>query len=100
ASLLHLLRPMVRCDHGPAFTQRHCLCCPRRRDLRRHRKRPRPHSRGKPPMNPMKTLALLLLLVCCTVPARTESGTLTPRDKEAPDPSILSLDEMRVDIAI
>jgi Ca-activated chloride channel family protein len=48
----------------------------------------------------MKTLALLLLLVCCTVPARADSGTLTPRDKEAPDPSILSLDEMRVDIAI
>jgi Ca-activated chloride channel family protein len=48
----------------------------------------------------MRTLVLLLLLVCCTVPARPESGTLTPRDKEAPDPSVLSLDEMRVDINV
>jgi Ca-activated chloride channel family protein len=48
----------------------------------------------------MKTLPLLLLFVCCTLPARSESGTLTPRDHETPDPSILSLDEMRVDIAI
>ena len=48
----------------------------------------------------MKTLPLLLLLICCTLPARADSGTLTPRDHETPDPSILSLDEMRVDIAI
>ena len=48
----------------------------------------------------MKTLPLLLLLICCTLPARADSGTLTPRDKETPDPSVLSLDEMRVDIAI
>jgi len=48
----------------------------------------------------VKTLPLLLLLICCALPARADSGTLTPRDKEAPDPSILSLDEMRVDIAI
>ena len=48
----------------------------------------------------MKTLPLLLLLICCTLPARADSGTLTPRDKEAPDPSVLSLDEMRVDIDI
>jgi len=48
----------------------------------------------------MKALTLLLVLVCFTVPARPDSGTLTPRDKQAPDPSILSLDEMRVDITI
>jgi Ca-activated chloride channel family protein len=48
----------------------------------------------------MKTLPLLLLLICCTLPARADSGTLTPRDKEAPDPSVLALDEMRVDIDI
>jgi Ca-activated chloride channel family protein len=48
----------------------------------------------------MKTLPLLLLLICCTLAARADSGTLTPRDHETPDPSILSLDEMRVDIAI
>ncbi len=48
----------------------------------------------------MKTLALLLLLVGFTLPARPDAGTLTPRDKQAPDPSVLSLDEMRVDISI
>ena len=48
----------------------------------------------------MKALTLLLVLVCFTVPARPDSGTLTPRNKQAPDPSILSLDEMRVDIVI
>ena len=48
----------------------------------------------------MKTLPLLLLFVCCTLPARSDSGTLTPSGHETPDPSILSLDEMRVDIAI
>jgi Ca-activated chloride channel family protein len=48
----------------------------------------------------MKMLLLLLLFVCCSLPARSDSGTLTPRDHETPDPSILSLDEMRVDIAI
>ena len=48
----------------------------------------------------MKALPLLLLFVCCTLTARSESGTLTPRDHVTPDPSILSLDEMRVDITI
>jgi hypothetical protein len=42
---------------------------------------------------------LLLAVPCCSIAARADSGTLTPRDKQAPDPSILSLDEMRVDIA-
>jgi Ca-activated chloride channel family protein len=48
----------------------------------------------------MKTFALLLVFICCSAAARADSGTLTPRDKQAPDPSVLSLDEMRVDIAI
>ncbi len=43
---------------------------------------------------------ILLLLLSFTVPARPDAGTLTPKDKQAPDPSILSLDEMRVDISI
>jgi len=47
-----------------------------------------------------KTLSVLLLLVCGTFSAKADSGTLTPRDKETADPSVLSLDEMRVDIAI
>jgi Ca-activated chloride channel family protein len=48
----------------------------------------------------MKAIPLLLLAICCALPSRADSGTLTPRDKEFPDPSILSLDEMRVDVAI
>jgi Ca-activated chloride channel family protein len=46
----------------------------------------------------MKMLALLL--VGCAMAARADTGTLTPRDKQAPDPAVLSLDEMRVEIAI
>ncbi len=48
----------------------------------------------------MKTLPLVLLIFCCTLSGRSDTGTLTPRDHETPDPSILSLDEMRIDIAI
>ena len=48
----------------------------------------------------MKALPLLLLFFCCILPGRSDSGTLTPRDHDSPDPSILSLDEMRVDVAI
>lgn len=48
----------------------------------------------------MKIFKLLLLLAYCTVPAMAQSGTLIPRDQDAPDPAILSLDEMRVDVVI
>jgi Ca-activated chloride channel family protein len=48
----------------------------------------------------MKMPPLLLLFFCGTLLAQSDSGTLTPRDHETPDASILSLDEMRVDIAI
>jgi Ca-activated chloride channel family protein len=47
----------------------------------------------------MKTLALALLL-CLSPFALADTATLIPRDKQAPDPAILSLDEMRVDITI
>lgn len=48
----------------------------------------------------MKVLVVLLLLVCCIATAGADSGTLAPRDQQAPDPSVLSLDEMRVDVVI
>jgi Ca-activated chloride channel family protein len=48
----------------------------------------------------MKPIALLLLLLGCMAQASADTGTLTPHDKQTPDPSILSLDEMRVDITI
>jgi Ca-activated chloride channel family protein len=48
----------------------------------------------------MKTLALFVLLAFAAIPTSAQSGTLIPRDKDAPDPAILSLDEMRVDVTI
>ena len=41
----------------------------------------------------MRAFFVLLLL---TVSARADSGTLIPRDRQAPDPAVLSLEEMRV----
>ncbi len=43
---------------------------------------------------------LLLALVSLTSPARADTGVLIPKDKQVPDPSILSLAEMSVDIVI
>jgi Ca-activated chloride channel family protein len=48
----------------------------------------------------MRTILLSLLLLASSVAAHADAGTLTPRGKEAPDPSILSLDDMRVTITI
>jgi Ca-activated chloride channel family protein len=50
----------------------------------------------------VKLSALLALwaLLLLRVPARAEAGTLIPRDRQAPDPAILSLEEMSVDITI
>ena len=49
----------------------------------------------------MRRLVALLLLCCAFQKlARADAGVLIPRDKQAPDPSILSLDEMTVDIVI
>ncbi len=45
-------------------------------------------------------LLLLAALLLATLPARPDAGTLIPRDKDAPDPAILSLSEMSVDILI
>jgi Ca-activated chloride channel family protein len=43
---------------------------------------------------------ILLLFLFFTTSARPDAGTLIPKDKQAPDPTILSLDEMRVEIVI
>ena len=43
---------------------------------------------------------LLALLVCATTLARPDTGVLIPKDSEAPDPSVLSLDEMLVEVTI
>ena len=44
--------------------------------------------------------SLVIAALLSTTPARPDAGTLIPRDKQAPDPAILSLEEMRVDITI
>ena len=44
--------------------------------------------------------ALLLLLYAFQKPAVADAGVLIPRDKQVPDPSILSLDEMAVEVVI
>jgi Ca-activated chloride channel family protein len=40
------------------------------------------------------------LVLLCGILARAQSGTLIPKDKETPDPAILSLEEMSVDVMI
>ncbi len=45
-------------------------------------------------------LALLFFSLFVLPQAHSDAGTLIPRDKQAPDPTILSLDEMRVEIVI
>lgn len=42
----------------------------------------------------------LLLLAMSSRLALADAGTLIPKDKQAPDPAVLSLEEMRVDITI
>ncbi len=42
----------------------------------------------------------IVVLVLCTPHAHADAGTLIPRDKQAPDPVILSLQEMSVDVTI
>jgi Ca-activated chloride channel family protein len=59
------------------------------------------HLRNLSFIKPGRQTALLLALcLLAATPARSDTGTLIPRDKQAPDPSILSLDEMRVDVVI
>jgi len=48
----------------------------------------------------MRRLGLLLALCAFTPLLHAEAGVLIPRDKQAPDPAILSLEEMTVDVVI
>ncbi|ADW68517.1 VIT domain-containing protein [Granulicella tundricola] len=43
---------------------------------------------------------LLALLLVAFIPARSQSGVLVPKDKDQPDPAVLSLEEMNVEIVI
>ncbi len=55
-----------------------------------------------PPVRPFWFLSLLIFIAClsATPALRADSGVLIPGDREAPDPSILSLTEMQVEIHI
>lgn len=47
-----------------------------------------------------KLFIAVLLFLLSFASARAQSGILIPRDKESPDPAVLSLEEMSVDITI
>ncbi len=47
-----------------------------------------------------RTLLLAVLLFAVHRPARADSGVLIPRDRQQPDPAVLSLEEMEVDVVI
>jgi Ca-activated chloride channel family protein len=47
-----------------------------------------------------KLLILVILMIATQLPASADSGVLIPRDKQQPDPAILSLQEMEVDVVI
>ena len=46
----------------------------------------------------MKRIAMLVMLLA--VAARAQSGVLIPRDKQAPDPAILSLDDLQIHVVV
>lgn len=48
----------------------------------------------------VRTLVLAMLLLPSSLPVYADSGVLIPRDKQQPDPAILSLEEMSVSITI
>ena len=48
----------------------------------------------------MKSLLVLLLFLPLAVQARADAGVLIPGSKDAPDPAVLSLEEMTVDVTI
>ncbi len=51
-------------------------------------------------MNLRRFAVLTMALLSLNASARPDAGVLIPRDKQAPDPAILSLEEMRVEVTI
>ncbi len=47
-----------------------------------------------------RLLQMLLVVLCLAGTALADAGVLIPRDKSQPDPSILSLDEMEIQVSI
>ena len=71
------------------------LAADRRPSLRRHRQRPRAY----PAMSRLLRFALVAALLA-PIPLLGDVGVLIPSGKSAPDPAILSLDQMAIDIRI
>ena len=47
-----------------------------------------------------RLILLLALAACVSTKAAADAGVLIPRDKQSPDPGVLSLAEMKVDVFI
>ena len=106
-------RPVDQHHRRPALRKRHSSRRPQRHPLRRHRKRPRQNrrterapmnsSRATPPrFSALSAFSAFVLLFLSLVPttSRADAGVLIPGNKEKPDASLLSLQEMRVDVLI
>src|SRR5580692_5235373 len=89
--------------HRIALAQRNCLRCARPQLIHRNRQRAR-EDPGRTARRMKLALriaaAFLLLLTAAPQRAAADAGVLIPRDKAQPDPAILSLQEMQVDIRI
>ncbi len=59
-----------------------------------------PIHRGRIAMSGFLVTVLTAVLFLLPVPARPDAGVLIPRDKQAPDPAILSLEQMTVEVVI
>src|SRR5579862_1660696 len=90
---------MVRDRCGPAFRERDRTGSRERVHLHRQRQRVSPHTRGQAAFMKNLVISVVLWLLSC-VPVFGDAGILIPRDKQQPDPSILSLEEMEITIRI
>src|SRR5262249_35086709 len=82
--------------------QCHCDCAQRRLHLRRNRQRPGTNLRAgagamKKPVLPWLIVGFLLLSV---INSWGDAGVLLPRDQKQPNPQVLSLEEMTIEIHI
>src|SRR5207244_163328 len=100
--LIHLrpaIQPLVSDPQRLAIAQRQRICRLQRLHLYWHGQWPGPHTRAE--AAPMKNL-LLSLVVAMLGPTLlfSDAGVLIPRDKQQPNPAILSLEEMEITIRI
>src|SRR5690348_12301316 len=57
-------------------------------------------SKPRHPRSILRVAAILVLLLSIPIASRAQSGVLVPSSTEKPDPAVLSLDEMSVNILI